>query len=236
MLQTKEHQNLTASSSTGIHVVSTTSRKTMLASAISLVLVSFGVVGGMRTKSASMVVFQPLSEIQFIAASVDPTTGEFKATSGTGAGTWGIWRSDPGPRGVRLSEYSQIAANGGITPDGWTFDTNDWWMEEHGLIMPKPDFPLPAGKYKVTGGREVTTVLTISTDGGWKLDDGARLYDVTHLPCRAARYTPNSVDVNPSPANADQSEFPVAPGGAMPPVTGYVDEAYSVIFILAIGN
>ena len=28
--------------------------------------------------------------------------------------------------------------------------------QEHGLIMEKPDFPLPAGKYVVTGGRKTT--------------------------------------------------------------------------------
>ena len=26
----------------------------------------------------------------------------------------------------------------------------------------------------------------------WKLDDGAKLFDVMHLPCRSARYKPNS--------------------------------------------
>ena len=46
-----------------------------------------------------------------------------------------------------------------------------------------------SGKYLVTGGREVTTTLTVHADGRWELADGATLYDVTHLPCRAARYT-----------------------------------------------
>ena len=41
----------------------------------------------------------------------------------------------------------------------------------------------------VTGGREVTTMLSIDAQGGWKLENGATLYDVTHLPCRSARYT-----------------------------------------------
>jgi hypothetical protein len=184
--------------------------------------------------STAVTVFQQLPDIQFIAASVDPTTGAFQAKSGTGAETWGIWRTDPGPRGVQLDAYSQIVANGDVAPAGWAFDKNDWWMEEHGLIMPNPSFPLPPGKYKVTGGREVTTVLTINVDGSWKLDDDASLYDVTHLPCRAARYTP--AVPNASPVNADTGEFPVAPGGAMPAVVGYNDQAYSVIFVLAIAE
>ena len=32
-------------------------------------------------------------------------------------------------------------------------------------------------------------VLTVEDDN-WELDSGATLYDVTHLPCRSARYTP----------------------------------------------
>ena len=46
-----------------------------------------------------------------------------------------------------------------------------------------------SGKYLVTGGREVTTTLTVHADGKWELADGATLYAVTHLPCRTARYT-----------------------------------------------
>jgi hypothetical protein len=34
-------------------------------------------------------------------------------------------------------------------------------LEEHGLIMEKPAFPLPPGHYLGTGNRDVTTVLTI---------------------------------------------------------------------------
>ena len=43
--------------------------------------------------------FQRLQRLQFIAALGDP-----KATSGTGANTWGLWREDPGPQGVRLGK------------------------------------------------------------------------------------------------------------------------------------
>jgi hypothetical protein len=109
-----------------------------------------------------------------------------------------------------------------------------------GLIMESPTFPLPAGRYLVTGGRAVTTGLTIDNNGNWKLDDGATLYDVTHLPCRAARYQPipSSSDssmgiMGPgSPAAARLSDFPVAPGATMPSITGTKKQDYAVLFII----
>lgn len=97
--------------------------------------------------------------------------------------------------------------------------------------MEKPDFPLPAGRYMVTGGREITTVLTITSDGGWSLEEGT-LYDVTHLPCRSARYTPTAADS--SPANAKVSDFPVTPGGSMPAVEGCNKQDYAVVFVVAL--
>src|SRR5438067_1835222 len=113
---------------------------------------------------------------QYIAALGDPG-----ATSGSGAQSWGLWRLDPGPRGVRLDRYERLKSAGGIAPAQWKFDSADWWVEEHGLLMEKPDFPLPPGKYVVTGNRRVTTVLTIhpkDKDGTqrWELGDGATLY------------------------------------------------------------
>ena len=157
-------------------------------------------------------------QTQFIAAAIDPVHGEgMQSSSGNGTSAWGIWRVDPGPRGVRLGDYPRLS--GGKAPAGWQFDKSDWWLEEHGLIMEKPDFPLPPGKYEVTGGREVTTILTVHEDERWELTDGAKLYDVTHLPCRAARYKP-SEDGDGSPATADSGQFPVTPGGPMPPVRG----------------
>ena len=42
-------------------------------------------------------------ETQFIAALGDP-----KASAGTGADQWGIWRIDPGPRGVRLQNFKHL--------------------------------------------------------------------------------------------------------------------------------
>lgn len=172
---------------------------------------------------------------QFIAA-----LGEPAATSGIGADDWGLWRIDPGPRGVRLEDYEQLHAAGGVAPAQWKLDSTDWWLEEHGLIMEKPDFPLPAGKYLVTGDREVTTVLTIhpvDPDGAhrWELDDGAALYDVTHLPCRSARYTSTS-DHPCSPAKAKRAAFPVAPGASMPPVEGCDKQDYAVLFVIGVAE
>eukprot|EP00747_Dinoflagellata_sp_TGD_P108913 gnl/TRDRNA2_/TRDRNA2_170555_c1_seq3.p1 gnl/TRDRNA2_/TRDRNA2_170555_c1~~gnl/TRDRNA2_/TRDRNA2_170555_c1_seq3.p1 ORF type:complete len:356 (+),score=40.52 gnl/TRDRNA2_/TRDRNA2_170555_c1_seq3:49-1116(+) len=165
--------------------------------------------------------FKRLGGMQFIAALGDPA-----ACSGTNAKDWGIWRLDPGPRGVRL-ENAEALASGGITRAGWKFDKDDWWLEEHGLIMEKPEFPLPAGRYAVNGGRQTNAILTVKTDGAWELDNG-KLYDVTHLPCRAARYTGGSLK------NARLSDFPVEPGAAMPAVSGSDKQDYAVLFVTAI--
>jgi hypothetical protein len=176
--------------------------------------------------------FQRIST-QFIAALGGPN-----ASSGSGAQSWGLWPVDPGPRGVMLSRFEALRSAGGVAPAGWKFDETDWWLEEHGLIMEPPIFPVPAGRYVVTGDREVTTVLTIhpaGADGGsrWELADRATLFDVTHLPCRAARYT-SSGGRSCSPANADKSAFPVAPGAAMPPVGGCEKKDYAVVFVIGV--
>ena len=177
---------------------------------------------------------------QYIAALGDPA-----AKSGSGAQSWGLWRLDPGPRGVRLDRHERLRATG-IAPAQWTFDSTDWWLEEHGLIMEKPDFPLPPGKYLVTGDREVTTVLTVhprGRDGNhrWELGDRATLHDVTHLACRSARYTPPSTTPatsrnSCSPANAKQAAFPVTPGATMPSVDGCDKQDYSVLIVLGVAD
>lgn len=165
--------------------------------------------------------FQRLPQTQFIAALGDP-----KASEGVMDQPWGLWRLDPGPRGVWLRDYeSKLEKNGNEAPAGWTFSPNDWWLEEHGLIMETPTFPVPPGRYLVTGGRSVTTGLTIGQDGRWKLDEGT-LYDVTHLPCRAARYKGGS------PAVANPRDFPVAPGAIMPAVPGADKQDYAVLFLV----
>lgn len=137
-----------------------------------------------------------------------------------------------------ISHVSQLEQAGGIAPRGrWQFNKDNWWLEEHGLIMEAPDFPLPPGKYLVTGGRETTAELTISPDYTWSLarprgagaDVGAaKLFDVTHLPCRAARYTGSS------PAAAKEADFPVTPGAPMPGVDGAQKQDYAVLFIVGL--
>ena len=171
---------------------------------------------------------------QYIAALGDP-----RANSGSGAESWGLWPLDPGPRGVELRDFGKLQKAGGVAPDRWKFNSRDWWLEEHGLIMEAPQFPLPPGKYLVTGAREVTTVLTIhpSDQNGrrrWELGDKVTLHDVTHLACRSARYTPASGDGSCSPANAMQTAFPVDPGGAMPPVRGCNKQDYTVLIVMGV--
>jgi hypothetical protein len=132
-----------------------------------------------------------------------------------------------------------LKASGGRAPEGWKFDANDWWLEEHGLIMEPPEFPLTPRRYRVTGDREVTAVLTVypadkNGDMRWELDQGASLHDVTHLGCRAARYSPAPGQTGCSPTNAQQSRFPVTPGAAMPPVTACQKQEYSVLIVIAV--
>jgi hypothetical protein len=171
---------------------------------------------------------------QYIAALADPD-----ANSGNNAQLWGLWRLDPGPRGVRLDRYEQLKAAGGLAPAKWEFDDSDWWLEEHGLIMEQPEFPLPPGRYMVTGDRKVTTVLRVHpTDANghqrWELDDAATLYDVTHLRCRSARYTPATSDHSCSPTKAQITEFPVAPGAEMPPVESCKKQDYAVLIVIGV--
>lgn len=171
--------------------------------------------------------------LQYIAALGDP-----RATSGSGAEAWGLWPVDPGPRGVRLDDYERLRAAGDIAPAQWKFDPTDWWLEENGLIMEKPEFPVPPGRYMVTGDRKVTTVLTIhpkDKDGAqrWELGDGANIYDVTHLKCRSARYTPRTTD-SCSPSNAPRRSFPVTPGAEMPAVEGCHKQDYAVLIVIGV--
>jgi hypothetical protein len=146
---------------------------------------------------------------------------------------------------VFLQNYeTQVVDRGGVAPAGWAFDKNDWWLEEHGLIMSKPD-PLPRKKvdkdtkevlpykrYVVTGDREVTTILKVFEDGRWELAKGT-LYDVTHLPCRSAKYTtPAQAGSSCSPTSAERQQFPVKPGAEMPAVAGCSKQDYAVLFVL----
>jgi len=171
---------------------------------------------------------------QYIAALADPA-----ATSGTGAETWGLWPVDPGPRGVKLKHYEKLKAAGGVAPANWKFDSTDWWLEENGLIMEPPQFPLPPGKYLVTGNREARAVLTIhpSDENGsrrWELNESANLYDVTHLGCRSARYTPATSANACSPALTPTSVFRVTPGDPMPEVQNCNKQDYSVLIVFGV--
>lgn len=172
------------------------------------------------------------SPTQYIAALADNN-----ATSGSDAQSWGLWAVDPGPSGVRIRDYADLAANNGVAPEGWQFDSAGWWIEEHGLIMEAPSFPLPAGKYVVTGGREVTSVLTIdpaeaSGKQAWSLADGATIYDVTHLRCRAALYTPKADGQSCTPDKTPTQVFPMSPGIAMPAVEGCNKRDYQVLIVV----
>jgi hypothetical protein len=172
---------------------------------------------------------------QYIASLGDPAS-----TSGSGAQSWGLWPLDPGPRGVKLNNYKRLKDAGGIAPASWKFDEKDWWLEEHGLIMEPPTFPLPPGQYVVTGARKVTAVLTIHPadkhgDRRWELDKGATLYDVTHLACRSARYRPAAVGTPCSPEQVQTDVFPVTPGKAMPPVESCTKQDYAVLIVIGRG-
>jgi hypothetical protein len=135
-----------------------------------------------------------------------------------------------------LPRFNALSASG-TAPAGWHFNASDFWIEEHGLIMEAPQIPIVnpgrahAAKYVVTGDREVTTTLTIEPDGRWSLASGT-LYDVTHLPCRSARYTGAPSDFAPSTIEAQR--FPVPPGAAMPPLSGCAHRDYAVLFIVGV--
>lgn len=188
---------------------------------------------GLLTARDEQVRFRRIAT-QFIAALAPPD-----ATSGDNAQDWGLWRLDPGPRGVTLAQFERLKANGGVAPAGWQFDGTGWWLEEHGLIMEAPEFPLPAGKYMVTGNRTAKSVLSVeppAADGRrhWSLDDGPNIYDVTHLRCRSAVYTPGREAGTCTPAAARQSDFPVAPGAEMPPVAGCSKQDYAVLIVIGV--
>ena len=171
---------------------------------------------------------------QFIAA-----LGDALSRSGGGAQAWGHWPLDPGPRGVGLGNYGRLKDAGGIAPAGWKFDAADWWLEEHGLIMEQPNFPVAPHKYVVTGDRDVVTVLTVfppdnSGNARWELANGATLHDVTHLGCRAARYGPVAGEASCSPASVRKAAFPVTAGADMPAVGGCKKQDYAVLFIVGV--
>ena len=205
------------------------------ASILTAVLAALGAAGGSALGAAGVAARFRRVPTQFIAALDEPG-----ASSGNGAQSWGLWPLDPGPRGVGLNSFGRLMQAGGTAPAGWRFDAKDWWLEEHGLIMEQPDFPLPPRKYVVTGDRDVTTVLTVwpsdkNGDMRWELENGASLHDVTHLGCRAARYRPQAGGTTAcSPANVPKAAFPVEPGAAMPPVGACSKQDYAVLFVIGV--
>jgi hypothetical protein len=169
-------------------------------------------------------------DTQFIAAQAGPDEA-----AGGNAQDWGLWVQDPGPRGLWLSLYPALAVTG-IAPAGWRFDPAAWWLEEHGLIMEAPAFPLPPARYVVTGGRQVTTTLSVAPPDAsgaqaWALEGGATIGEVTHLACRAALYSSDGV-ADCTPAEAPAQRFPLGPGDTMPPVGGCRKRDYAVLFVI----
>ena len=161
------------------------------------------------------------------------------AKSGTSAETWGLWREDPGPIGVWLRLYQTLRQVGGIGPTGWRFDIDDWWLDENGLIMKAPDFPIPAGQYYVTNGEEHISLLTVDAPDengkqSWSLSDDKTIANVTHGPCRSARYTPNDGTGSCSPENADRSVFPLKPGESPPDVKACHKKEYAVLIVFGL--
>lgn len=170
-------------------------------------------------------------DTQYIAA-----LGATSATSGNDAETWGFWAVDPGPRGVWINDYQDLLATAGVAPDGWQFDSAAWWLEEHGLMMESPRFPLAPGQYVVTGGRETTSVLTVAAPDAagkqaWSIANNASLYDVTHLGCRAAVYTAAATGQSCTPDKTNTDVFPMRPDISMPEVEGCAKQDYQVLIV-----
>ncbi|MGB1159834.1 MAG: hypothetical protein ACPG40_01365 [Alphaproteobacteria bacterium] len=171
---------------------------------------------------------------QYIAA-----LGAEDATSGDNAHTWGHWPEDPGPIGVWLRDFEKLEANGGVGPKGWQFNRDDWWLDENGLLMMSPNFPMPSGRFLVTNAIDNVAMLTVAApdaDGkqSWELSDGRTLNDITHQKCRSARYRPTSEGAVCTPANAQKSAFPLSPGEDPPPVADCDRLVYAVPIIFAV--
>ena len=123
-----------------------------------------------------------------------------------------------------------------IAPAGWRFDIDDWWLDENGLIMRAPEFPISVGQYYVTNGEDHISLLTIGApdkDGkqAWSLSDGKTLKDVTHGPCRSARYTPVGTSGTCTPEKANLSDFPLAPGEDVPAIEMCNRQIYAVLIV-----
>lgn len=179
------------------------------------------------------------TQIRRIAPQYIATLAPSGATSGTGAETWGLWRVDPGPIGVWLRFYQLLQKAGNLAPAGWRFDIDDWWLDENGLIMKAPEFPMPAGNYYVTNGEDHISLLTVEKpdangEQAWSLSDEKTIGNVTHGPCRSARYTPEGNSATCSPANANRDAFPLKLGEIPPPVDGCNRKQYAVLIVFGL--
>ena len=171
---------------------------------------------------------------QFIAALAGA-----EENAGTGAENWGLWRSDPGPIGVHLSEYEAMRKAGGRGPTGWVFDEDDWWLDENGLLMHPPEFPMPAAQFFVTDGESGVGLLTVEPPDAngrqaWALSEGITIGTVTHGPCRSGRYRPKGASGSCSPANAPLSIFPLELGAEPPEVQGCDRLEYAVLIVFGV--
>jgi len=105
--------------------------------------------------------------------------------------------------------------------------------------MKAPEFPIPAGQYFVTNGEEHFSLLTIEDPDAegkqsWSLSDDKTLANVTHGPCRSARYTPEGESGTCSPEFADRSAFPLKPGESPPLVSGCNRKNYAVLIVIGV--
>eukprot|EP00568_Trieres_chinensis_P004101 CAMPEP_0183295066 /NCGR_PEP_ID=MMETSP0160_2-20130417/3164_1 /TAXON_ID=2839 ORGANISM="Odontella Sinensis, Strain Grunow 1884" /NCGR_SAMPLE_ID=MMETSP0160_2 /ASSEMBLY_ACC=CAM_ASM_000250 /LENGTH=175 /DNA_ID=CAMNT_0025456483 /DNA_START=55 /DNA_END=578 /DNA_ORIENTATION=+ len=103
--------------------------------------------------------FRPVQR-RYVAALGDP-----KSTRGDNSDEWGLWTLDPGPRGSPPSDLRRLEAEG-RGPYGWAYDPSDFWIEEHGIVMESPDFPLSVGRYFVTGERRGAAAILTVEEGG----------------------------------------------------------------------
>lgn len=196
---------------------------------------ALGAIGGAALAGPALgQIFYQRIPLQYIAALADPG-----ATSGTGAETWGLWRVDPGPIGVPLRHYDALVEAGNRGPGGWQFDPNDWWLDENGILMKAPSFPMPATQLYITNGEGSFSLLTVEAPDAegrqaWSLSRDQTIADVTHGPCRAGRYTPIDAAKGCSPADVDQSLFPLPIGDASPDVAGCERVQYAVLIVFGI--
>ena len=194
---------------------------------------ALGTMGALAVPPASGQLYYQRTPTQYIAALADPS-----ATSGNNAETWGWWSRDPGPFGVPLSYYDRIQQMGGRGPGGWGFDLDDWWLDENGILMEPPEFPMPAGAFYVTNGEGSYALLTVSDadDGGHKAWSLNRLNigGVTHGPCRAGRYSPVGATGTCAPDIIDQAIFPLPLGAEPPAVRGCNMVEYEVLIIFGV--